>query len=324
MKVFSSLFLCIFATTDKEKDMEKFELTILGCGSALPTTRHFATSQVLNVREKLYMIDCGEGAQLQMRRSRLKFSHLNHVFISHLHGDHCFGLIGLISTFGLLGRTTPLHVHAPENLGPMLQHMLDFFCKGLDFKVEFHPVDTTSHALIHEDRSVSVYSIPLRHRIACCGYLFREKELLPHIRRDMIDFYRIPLCEINNIKNGKDWITEEGQTIPHTRLTTPALPPRSYAYCSDTIYLPKLSSLVEGVDLLFHEATFLHEDLQRAQETFHTTALQAATLAKDSHVKALCIGHFSARYEEESVLLDEAKSVFEHTILAKENLNIKI
>lgn len=304
--------------------MEKFELTILGCGSALPTTRHFATSQVLNVREKLYMIDCGEGAQLQMRRSRLKFSHLNHVFISHLHGDHCFGLIGLISTFGLLGRTTPLHVHAPENLGPMLQHMLDFFCKGLDFKVEFHPVDTTSHALIHEDRSVSVYSIPLRHRIACCGYLFREKELLPHIRRDMIDFYRIPLCEINNIKNGKDWITEEGQTIPHTRLTTPALPPRSYAYCSDTIYLPKLSSLVEGVDLLFHEATFLHEDLQRAQETFHTTALQAATLAKDSHVKALCIGHFSARYEEESVLLDEAKSVFEHTILAKENLNIKI
>lgn len=324
MKVFSSLFLCIFATTDKEKDMEKFELTILGCGSALPTTRHFATSQVLNVREKLYMIDCGEGAQLQMRRSRLKFSHLNHVFISHLHGDHCFGLIGLISTFGLLGRTTPLHVHAPENLGPMLQHMLDFFCKGLDFKVEFHPVDTTSHALIHEDRSVSVYSIPLRHRIACCGYLFREKELLPHIRRDMIDFYRIPLCEINNIKNGKDWITEEGQTIPYTRLTTPALPPRSYAYCSDTIYLPKLSSLVEGVDLLFHEATFLHEDLQRAQETFHTTALQAATLAKDSHVKALCIGHFSARYEEESVLLDEAKSVFEHTILAKENLNIKI
>ena len=324
MKVFSSLFLCIFATTDKEKDMEKFELTILGCGSALPTTRHFATSQVLNVREKLYMIDCGEGAQLQMRRSRLKFSHLNHVFISHLHGDHCFGLIGLISTFGLLGRTTPLHVHAPENLGPMLQHMLDFFCKGLDFKVEFHPVDTTSHALIHEDRSVSVYSIPLRHRIACCGYLFREKELLPHIRRDMIDFYRIPLCEINNIKNGKDWITEEGQTIPYTRLTTPALPPRSYAYCSDTIYLPKLSSLVEGVDLLFHETTFLHEDLQRAQETFHTTALQAATLARDSHVKALCIGHFSARYEDEAVLLDEARSVFAHTILAKENLNIKI
>ena len=304
--------------------MEKFELTILGCGSALPTTRHFATSQVLNVREKLYMIDCGEGSQLQMRRSHLKFSHLNHVFISHLHGDHCFGLIGLISTFGLLGRTAPLHVHAPENFGSMLQSMLDFFCKGLDFNIEFHPVDTTRHTLVHEDRSVMVYSIPLRHRIACCGYLFKEKELLPRIRRDMIDFYHIPVCEINNIKNGKDWVTEDGQVIPCSRLTTPAAPARSYAYCSDTCYLPGLSSLVGGVDLLFHEATFLHEDLQRAQETFHTTALQAATLARDSHVKALCIGHFSARYEDEAVLLDEARSVFAHTILAKENLNIKI
>ena len=304
--------------------MEKFELTILGCGSALPTTRHFATSQVLNVREKLYMIDCGEGSQLQMRRSHLKFSHLNHVFISHLHGDHCFGLIGLISTFGLLGRTAPLHVHAPENFGSMLQSMLDFFCKGLDFNIEFHPVDTTRHTLVHEDRSVMVYSIPLRHRIACCGYLFKEKELLPHIRRDMIDFYHIPVCEINNIKNGKDWVTEDGHVIPCSRLTTPAAPARSYAYCSDTCYLPELSSLVGGVDLLFHEATFLHEDLQRAQETFHTPALQAATLARDSHVKALCIGHFSARYEDEAVLLDEARSVFAHTILAKENLNIKI
>ena len=304
--------------------MEKFELTILGCGSALPTTRHFATSQVLNVREKLYMIDCGEGSQLQMRRSHLKFSHLNHVFISHLHGDHCFGLIGLISTFGLLGRTAPLHVHAPENFGSMLQSMLDFFCKGLDFNIEFHPVDTTRHALVHEDRSVMVYSIPLRHRIACCGYLFKEKELLPHIRRDMIDFYHIPVCEINNIKNGKDWVTEDGHVIPCSRLTTPAAPARSYAYCSDTCYLPELSSLVGGVDVLFHEATFLHEDLQRAQETFHTTALQAATLARDSRVKALCIGHFSARYEDEAVLLDEARSVFAHTILAKENLNIKI
>ena len=313
-----------FCNDRKGTDMEKFELTILGCGSALPTTRHFATSQVLNVREKLYMIDCGEGSQLQMRRSHLKFSHLNHVFISHLHGDHCFGLIGLISTFGLLGRTAPLHVHAPENFGSMLQSMLDFFCKGLDFTIEFHPVNNTRHALVHEDRSVMVYSIPLRHRIACCGYLFKEKELLPHIRRDMIDFYHIPVCEINNIKNGKDWVTEDGQVIPCSRLTTPAAPARSYAYCSDTCYLPGLSSLVGGVDLLFHEATFLHEDLQRAQETFHTTALQAATLARDSHVKALCIGHFSARYEDEAVLLDEARSVFAHTILAKENLNIKI
>ena len=186
--------------------MEKFELTILGCGSALPTTRHFATSQVLNIREKLYMIDCGEGCQLQLRRAKLKFSRLNHVFISHLHGDHCFGLIGLISTFGLLGRTSTLFVHAPAAFEPVLQSQLDFFCKGLDFRVEFRPVDTTRHALIYEDRSVSVYTLPLRHRIECCGFLFKEKATLPHIRRDMIDFYRIPVCEINNIKNGKDWV----------------------------------------------------------------------------------------------------------------------
>ena len=304
--------------------MEKFELTILGCGSALPTTRHFASSQIINIREKLYMIDCGEGAQLQMRRSRLKFTHLNHVFISHLHGDHCFGLIGLISTFGLLGRTAPLFVHAPSSFGPILQSMLDFFCKGLDFPIRFCPVDTTKYDLIHEDRSVYVYSIPLRHRTECNGFLFKEKPTLPHIRRDMIDFYHIPICEINNIKNGKDWTTEEGKTIPHSWLTTPTAPPRSYAYCSDTCYLPELRQYIQGVNLLFHEATFLNEDLNRAQETFHTTALQAATLARDSLVKKLCIGHFSARYEDESLLLKEAQSVFPPTILARENLLIKI
>ena len=300
--------------------MEKFELTILGCGSALPTTRHFATSQVLNVREKLYMIDCGEGAQLQMRRSRLKFSHLNHVFISHLHGDHCFGLIGLISTFGLLGRTTPLHVHAPENFGPMLQHMLDFFCKGLDFKVEFHPVDTTSHALIHEDRSVSVYSIPLRHRIASCGYLFREKELLPHIRRDMIDFYRIPLCEINNIKNGAGWETPDGEKVPHERLVTPAAPPRSYAYCSDTRYIPTLHELLKDVSTLYHESTYTSHEADKAALYYHSTGEQAAQVAKAANVGKLLLGHYSARYHEENQLLKEAKSVFPNVYLTDEGM----
>lgn len=304
--------------------METFKLTILGCGSALPTTRHFASSQVVNVREKLYMIDCGEGCQLQLRRSRLKFSRLNTIFISHLHGDHCFGLIGLISTFGLLGRTAPLHVYAPARFEEQLNSQLEFFCKGLEFKVVFHPLDTSRHEIIYEDRSVSVYTLPLCHRIECCGFLFKEKAVLPHIRRDMIDFYRIPTYEINNIKNGKDWVTEDGSIIPNSRLTTPAEPPRSFAYCSDTCYLPALSKYIEGVDLLFHEATFAHDNLKRAEETYHTTALQAATLAKDSRVKRLCIGHFSARYEDETVLLNEAKSVFENTILAKENLSLDI
>lgn len=304
--------------------MEKFELTILGCGSALPTTKHFATSQVINLREKLYMIDCGEGCQMQLRRSKMKFSRLNHIFISHLHGDHCFGLMGLISTFGLLGRTATLHIHAPAEFEPQLRNQLDFFCKELSFPVQFHPVDTTQFALIHEDRSVEVYSLPLRHRIACSGFLFKEKASLPHIRRDMIDFYRIPVYEINNIKRGKDWITEDGTVVSNNRLTYPAEASRSYAYCSDTIYLPRLSQYIKGVNLLFHEATFRQEDAARAKETFHTTALQAATLAKDSDVKQLCIGHFSARYEDESILLKEAQSVFNNTILAKENLKIQI
>lgn len=270
------------------------------------------------------MIDCGEGSQLQLRRSKLKFSHLNHIFISHLHGDHCFGLMGLISTFGLLGRTAALHIHAPKGFEAPLRSQLEFFCKGLDFPIELHPTDTTRFALIHEDRSIEVYSIPLKHRIACSGFLFKEKAVLPHIRRDMIDFYRIPVCEINNIKNGKDWVAEDGTVIPCSRLTSPAEAPRSYAYCSDTIYQPDISIYIKGVDLLFHEATFMHQDLNRAKETFHTTALQAATLARDCGAKQLCIGHFSARYEDESCLLKEAKTVFGNTILAQENLKITL
>lgn len=304
--------------------MEKFEVNILGCGSALPTTRHFASSQVVNVRDKLYMIDCGEGAQMQFRRSRLRFSKLGHIFISHLHGDHCFGLLGLISTFGLLGRTAQLHVHAPSELGPLLRQQLDFYCNGLAFEVVFHPIDTRQYALIHQDRSVSVYSLPLKHRVPCCGFLFRETPSLPHIIRDMIDFYQVPPYEINRIKNGADWTDAEGNLIPNHRFVHPAEPPRSYAYCSDTLYRPELKEFLQGVDLLFHEATFGNDLLSRARETFHSTAEQAATLAAVSKVGQLCIGHFSARYENEDVLLQEALNVFPNTILARENLSVEV
>lgn len=304
--------------------MEKFEINILGCGSALPTTRHFATSQVINVRDKLYMIDCGEGAQMQFRRSRLRFSRLGHIFISHLHGDHCFGLMGLISTFGLLGRTAQLHVHAPAELGPQLRQQLDFYCNGLTFEVVFHPIDTRRYALIHHDRSVDVYSLPLKHRVPCCGFLFREAPALPHIIRDMIDFYQVPAYEINRIKNGADWTDAEGNLIPNERFVHPATPPRSYAYCSDTLYLPELKDYLQNVDLLFHEATFGNDLLPRARETFHSTAEQAATLARAAEVDQLCIGHFSARYENEDILLKEARNVFPNTILARENLTVEI
>lgn len=304
--------------------MEKFEVHILGCGSALPTTRHFPTSQVLNIREKLFMIDCGEGAQMQLRRSRLKFSRLNHIFISHLHGDHCFGLIGLISTLALLGRTATLHIYALKELEQLMRPWLNFFCQGIDFAIEFHPFTEKGNEIIYEDRSVTVTTIPLKHRVPCCGFLFSEKKTPDHIVRSMIDFYQVPTHELNRIKNGGDYVTPQGEIIPHNRLTTPSCPPRKYAYCSDTIYIPENVSLLQDVDLLFHETTFGKDNEVRARETFHTTAQQAATLAKSANAKQLIIGHFSARYEDETCLLNEAKEVFPNTLLAKENMCISI
>lgn len=304
--------------------MEKFELHILGCGSALPTTRHFPTSQVVNMRDKLFMIDCGEGAQLQFRKSHLKFSRLNHIFISHLHGDHCFGLLGLISTLNLLGRTAELHIHSPKGLEALLTPMLEFFNRQMTYQVLFHEFDTKEAALIYEDRSLTVTTIPLRHRMPCCGFLFAEKPSPNHIIREMVDFYQVPVYELNRIKNGADYVTPEGETVPNSRLTTPAEPPRSYAYCSDTIYMLSIVEQIKGVDLMFHEATFVDEDAPRAKETFHTTASQAAELAKNAGVKKLLIGHFSARYEDESALLQEASAVFPDTQLAKETLCVSL
>lgn len=248
----------------------------------MPTMRHHATSQVVNIREKLFMIDCGEGTQVQLRRSRLKFSRLNHIFISHLHGDHCFGLIGLISTFGMLERTADLHVYSHPDLTSLLQAQIDYFCKGMSYQVVFHPFNPKEQAVIYDDRSVSVETIPLRHRIPTCGFLFREKPTLNHIRRDMIDFYQIPLWMINRIKEGEDFITESGETIPNQWLTTPSDPPRTYAYCSDTAYYPHVIEQIHGADLLFHEATFTHADGARAKQTFHSTARQAAQIARDA------------------------------------------
>lgn len=304
--------------------MEKFEVNILGCGSALPTTRHQATSQVLNIREKLFMIDCGEGTQVQLRRSKLKFSRLGHIFISHLHGDHCFGLIGLISTFGMLERTADLHIHCHPDLEGLLRPLMNYFCKGMPYSVIFHSYEPGTAAVIYEDRSMTVTTIPLRHRMPTCGFLFREKPLPNHIRRDMIDFYGIPICWMNRIKNGEDYVTDKGEVIANERLTTPAAAPRAYAYCSDTSFLPRIVEQIQGVDLLFHEATFVEADAARARQTQHSTAVQAATIARDAGVGRLVIGHYSARYDDEAQLLQEAQAVFPRTQLAQENLCIEL
>jgi ribonuclease Z len=297
--------------------MEKFEVNILGCGSALPTTRHFSSSQVVNIREKLFMVDCGEGAQLQLRRSKLKFTRLNHIFISHLHGDHCFGLMGLISTFGLLGRTATLHIHAFPELEELLRPQLNFFCQGMTYDVEFHSFPHGCTDIIYEDRSVSVQAFPLSHRIPCCGFVFQEKPTAAHIKREMIDFYNIPFSQINRIKNGEDFITDEGKVVPNSRLTTPSAKPRKYAYCSDTKFNPNNVQYIKDCNLLFHEATFAEDRLARAKETHHSTARQAAEMAQLSRAKRLLIGHYSARYTDETVLLGEAREVFAETLLAE-------
>ena len=304
--------------------MEPFKVHILGCGSALPTLQHNASSQIVELREKLFMIDCGEGTQIQLRRSRIHFSKIIAVFISHLHGDHCFGLPGMISTFGMTGRTAPLHIYAPAAFEPILEQTLSFFCQGLEFKVVFHAVDTTQNKVVYEDRSLTVETIPLQHRIDCCGYLFREKPILPHIRRDMIDFYKIPISQINNIKAGADWVTVEGEVIANSRLTTPAEPARSYAYCSDTRYIKTLHELVKGVSTLYHESTYSAEDAERARLYWHSTSQDAAKVARDASVGKLLLGHFSARYNNESQLLEEAKEIFPNSYLTREGATFDI
>lgn len=304
--------------------MADFNLNILGCGSALPTTRHLATSQIVDLRDKLYMIDCGEGTQVQMRRMRIKFSRLNHIFISHLHGDHCFGLPGLISTLGMLGRTGELVIHAPKEIENYMRPVLNTFCKGMPYEVRFNHVDTHNHSLIMEDRSLSVYSIPLKHRIPACGFLFAEKPKEAHIIREMTDFYQVPVKWMKDIKQGKDYITPEGEVIPNSRLTRPAAPPKRYAYCSDTAYSPSIIPIIEGVDLLYHEATFADCDRARAKETFHSTARQAADIALKAGVKRLVIGHYSARYEDLEELHREAKEIFPETILGAEGMVLTI
>lgn len=304
--------------------MEKFEVTILGCGSVLPTVRHNGSAQLVNVREKLFLVDCAEGTQLELRRNRVHLGRLFCVFISHLHGDHCFGLMGLISTLGLLGRTAPLHVYGPKDIEKVFTPQLEYFCKGLEFSVLFHPIDTKKQEVIYEDRSLTVCSIPLHHRVDCCGFLFREKQKLSHIRPEAIYRYEIPREQINNIKAGHDFTTAEGETIPNALLTLPAEPPRSYAYISDTLFRPQIVEWLRGTNLLYHEATFSEKDVRLCKRVYHSTARQAATIASEAKVSQLMIGHFSARYEDENILLREACEVFSNTILAKEGLTVKV
>jgi ribonuclease Z len=226
----------------------------------------------------------------------------------------------MISTFGLLGRTSTLHIYAPEALENMLFSQIAMYCYDLSYQVEFHAVDTTRHQVIFEDRSLQVESIPLEHRMPTCGFLFREKPTNDHIRRDVADFYGIPVSQFNLIKAGGDWTTTDGMVIPHSQLTVPADPPRSYAYCSDTRYVPTLHERVKGVTALYHESTYGEDNMQHAEKYYHSTARQAAMVARDAQVGKLLLGHYSSRYEDENILLLEAKKVFDNSFLCDEQM----
>jgi len=299
--------------------MQQPSITVLGCGSALPTKTNFPAAYMLEMREKQFLIDCGEGAQIRMRQMHLRTNRLGHIFISHLHGDHCFGLTGLISSFGMLARTAELHIHAPEPLEKLLQPQLDFFCRESSFNVIFHPFVTKNSATIYDDKSVSVTTIPLRHRVPCCGFLFEEKPRERNILREMIDFYQIPISQIPKIKQGADFITDDGELIENEKLTTAPPTPKRFAYCSDTIFAPDIIPLIKNADVLVHEATFAEHEHIRAKQTLHSTARQAAEIAKAAEVKHLIICHLSARYyNEQSKILLEAKAIFNKTTLAKD------
>lgn len=298
--------------------MNKFQITILGCGSAIPTTMHHPPSQLVDLNEKLFMIDCGEGTQLQMRKFKTRMSKLHSVFISHLHGDHIFGLPGLLSTLSMLGRTADLHIYAHKEINILIKPFLIYMGKHMSFKIELFPLNPDREELLFENKSIKISSFPLRHRIATNGFLFEEKESPRHIIREMIDFYKIPLKQIAKIKEGADFVTSDGTVIRNDILTSTGSSPRRYAYCSDTAYAPEIIPYIKNVDLLYHEATFAESELARAGETFHSTARQAAEIAKAAEVKQLVIGHYSSRYNELGVLLKEAVTVFPNTELAIE------
>lgn len=284
----------------------------------MPTKLHNPSGQLLEMCGKQFLIDCGEGVQITLRRMSQRIARLDNIFISHLHGDHCFGLPGLLSTLGMTGRTRDMHIYAQPDLERLMQPWLDYFCQDMPFRVVFHTFNPHRQEVIYEDRSLTVTTVPLKHRVPCCGFLFAEKQRERHIVREMIDAYRIPLCRLPAIKQGEDYLTDDGTLIPNARLTTAPEPPFRYAYCSDTAYYERIIPVIEGVDCLYHETTYSEEYVQRARQTQHSTARQAALIAQKAGVKKLIIGHYSARFEQPELLLQEAQEVFPATLLGKE------
>ncbi len=290
----------------------KFEITILGCGSALPTIHKNPTAQYIVVQERYILIDCGEGTQLQLRKLKLKFQKINHIFISHLHGDHYLGLIGLLSSFHLLGRIKPINIYGPENLNKILNSHFNLSGTKLNYSIVFKPTNPDNPEILFEDKVIEIQSFPLDHRIDCCGFLIKEKIKERGLDKSAIEKYNIPIKNFAAIKNGEDFLID-GKKILNSEITFDPPQPRSYAFCSDTKYNELIIDYIHEVDLLYHESTFLEKMKSRAQKTHHSTALDAANIAKKANVKKLLLGHYSARYKDVSEFEVEARAVFKNT-----------
>lgn len=288
-----------------------FELIILGSSSALPTSKRSTAAHLLNMNERFFLIDCGEGTQIQLRRFRLSPARINHIFISHLHGDHVFGLFGMVSSLGLMGRKAVLNLYGPAALEEMMRVHLGFF-GALPFELRFHAAKEKQ--VVYQDSKTEVIPVRLKHRAETFGYLFREKPRLLNVDKAKIEQYGLGVADIKNIKEGKDHLLENGTVVPNASLTLPPIRPRSYAYISDTAYLPEIAEQIWGVDLLFHEATFLEKDAGLAGQTLHSTARQAALVAKAAGAGKLLIGHFSTRYKSDKVFLEEARAIFPESV----------
>ena len=292
------------------------KLTILGCYAATPRTFTNPTSQVLEIKNQMFLIDCGEGTQVQLRKNKIKFSRINRIFISHLHGDHFYGLIGLISTFTLLNRENDLHVYGPKGIKEIILLQLKLSNSYTGYNLYFHELDSNESVLIYEDDNVSVKTIPLKHRVYTNGYLFKEKHTQRKLNIVALEEYNIEKCYYSKVKNGGNIILEDGREIKNEVLTFNPDKEKSYAFCSDTVFDESIIPIINSVDVLYHETTFLETESHLALKTMHSTAKQAALIAKKSNVGVLVMGHYSTRYGNISLFKEEAKSIFESILLA--------
>lgn len=304
---------------------QRFELTILGSGSASPTSKRNPSSQVLNIGDKLYLIDCGEGTQVALRKNKIKFQRIEHIFISHLHGDHYLGMQGLLSTFSLLGRSKDLHIYSPKGLKEICELQFKISRSYPTFFIHFHEVKTSEKSSILETDQLNVYAFPLKHRIETYGFLFKEKKKPLHINGSVAKAYNIPHYAFDKLKQGEDFVDPEtNERIANKELTLAAGKSYSYAYCSDTAFLPGLSEIVKNVDLLYHETTFMEKDVKLAKKTHHSTCKEAAMIAKEANAGKLLMGHYSARYPDLDLMKEECQSIFPESYLSQDGDVIKV